>query len=229
MARSRCSWVRYSAFVALGAVLALGAAAAPAGAQADPTTTSTTAAAAPAPDPQAPTTTTTAADDHDHHRDGRDHDGDHRDGRHRDGHRDDQQGDEHHDGEPAEPTTTTAGPQPRQDRAVRAHPAPTSATTAARREASVHHAGDAVAGARSTTTTGPQPTTAPSTAAASVERSQAVPAQGINASLRHNESTPLDGELVSRRVAGPVTAGFVALAILLLLLDGGRRRTRSSR
>jgi hypothetical protein len=235
MTSSRCSLVRRSAFLTLGAAIALAAAAAPAGAQTAPTTTANTTATDLAPDRPAPTTTTTAAPT-DHRRDRHDHDGHPRDGRdrHRDRRADDRRGDEHHDGEHVAPTTTAAGRPPRQDRAVRAQPAhtaPAGATTGAGREAFVHRAGAAAASPRSTptSTTRPQPTTVPSTAAARLDAVKTVSAQGINASLRHNQSTSLEGELVSRRVTSPLTAGFVALAILVLLLDGGRRRTRRSR
>jgi hypothetical protein len=241
--------VRRSAFVALGAALGLAAAAAPVGAQvipglplpaSEPTTTTTAsptaaprAAKAPAPDP--------GHEDHGHGHDGhhrKDHGGkDHQGDPHRDrndGHHDDA----HHERAHVSPTTIEAGPQPRQVGASRAQLALTSTTTAARRElahsgehavASAGAAASATATATATSTTRPRPTTVPSTAAARLDRVKSVSAQGINASLRHNRSTTLDGELVSRRVASPITAGFVALAILVLLLDGGRRRTRGSR
>jgi hypothetical protein len=224
---------RRSAFVALGAALGLAAVAAPAGAQVIP--------GLPLP-PGGPTTTTApapAGPDHGHDGEGghdghRDHHGDeHRDDHRHDDHRD---ADAHHDPAPSSPTTTKAPPQ-HQDRAVLALPAPTSTTTAAHHKPSAHPGTHAVTSAGAsvtsrsstvTSTTRPRHATAPSTAA-HLDHVKTVSAQGINASLRHNRSTPLEGQLVSRRVASPLTAGFVALAILVLLLDGGRRRTRGSR
>jgi hypothetical protein len=53
--------------------------------------------------------------------------------------------------------------------------------------------------------------------------------QGVNASAPHGQPTALDGELVSRRYASPIAVGFVAFAIVALLLVGGRRQTRTAR
>jgi hypothetical protein len=50
----------------------------------------------------------------------------------------------------------------------------------------------------------------------------------VNASARRDDATPVDGELVSRRFASPIAAGFVALLIVALLLVGGRRRAHGA-
>jgi hypothetical protein len=123
--------------------------------------------------------------------------------------------------------TPAAATQPR----VRSGRGPESydrrtATTAAAHDAAPVGSTAATTSPPTSTTVRQAPTPQPPAPATPRDQARAMSVHGVTAIARPQPARTLDGELVSRRYASPTTAVFVALAILALLLVGGRRRTR---